>query len=132
MVKLLQQAIEQERSASPTPSEATSVFSDASVPSTSTTYPPEDVEISVWHVVAILLPRRTFADHCAKGFQHEDLEPARFVRKLRRMLNIFGKALLSESQSYSARLTAQLILSGSRRMAAIIQARSDSRHDSVG
>ena len=132
MVELLREAIDHNRSASPTPSETTSVFSDVSAPSTHTSYPPEDVEISVWHLVEILLTQDTFANLCTKGFQREDLEPLRFTRNLRRLLKTFGGALLSESQSYSVRLTSELILRGSRRMAALIQSRYDSNHDSAG
>jgi Heterokaryon incompatibility protein (HET) len=132
MVKLLHKAIDQERSASPTPSEATSLFSDVSAPSTNTSYPPEDVEISVWHVVEILLTQDSFADLCRRGFHRKDLEPARFANNLRRMLKNFGRTLLSEGQSYSARLTAQLILGGSRRMAALIRVRHDPSYERVG
>ncbi|KIW87235.1 uncharacterized protein Z519_12138 [Cladophialophora bantiana CBS 173.52] len=132
MVELLHKAIGQERSASPTPSEATSVFSDVSAPSTNTSYTPEDVEISVWHVVEILLSKDAFADLCQSGFHSKDLEPARFADNLRRMLKTFGRALLIEAQSYSARLIALLILEGSRRMAALIRVRYDRSYEFVG
>ena len=132
MVELLLGAIGQERLASSTPSEASSVFSDVSAPSTNTSYPPEDVEISVWHVVEILLTQDAFADLCRRGFHREDLEPARFANNLRRMLKTFGRTLLSEGQSYSARLTAQLILGGSRHMAALIRVRYDPNYERTG
>jgi hypothetical protein len=47
MVELLLREIEQHGSASPTLSEAPSVFSDVSAPSTNTSYPSEEVETSV-------------------------------------------------------------------------------------
>jgi hypothetical protein len=92
MVEFLREAIDQERSASPTPSEVTSVFSDISATSTNTSYPLEEVEISVWHLVKILLTQTAFADLCAQGFQRKDLEPTRFARNLRCLLKPFGRA----------------------------------------
>lgn len=129
MVELLLRAIRQERSTSPSPSEAESVFSDLSAPTTNTSYPPEDVEISVWHVVEIMLSRNGFVDLCQRGFQREDLEPDRFANNLRRLLKTFGKKLQSEGQSHIARRTAQLIVRGSRRMATLIRVRHDSSYD---
>lgn len=131
MVKLLLNAIGQERSSSPTPSEVSSVFSDISAPSTNTSLP-EDVRISVWHVVEILLAQDAFVDLCQRGFHREDLEPARFTNSLRRMLRTFGRTLLSEGQSYATQLAAQLILDDSRHMAALIRARYDPSYERIG
>lgn len=132
MVKLLLRAVGQERSTSPTLSEASSLFSDVSAPTTNTSYRPEDVEITIWHVVEILLTQDGFADLCRRGFHRKDLEPDRFANNLRRMLKIFGRTLLSEGQSHSAQLTAQLILGGSRRMAALIRVRYDPSYERIG
>ena len=131
MDERLLRAIGQKRSASPAPSEASSVFSDLSMPSTHTSYPPEDVEISILHLVELLLTQDSFANLCQRGFHRKDLEPARFANNLRRMLKTFGKTLLSEGQSYSAQLTAQLILGDSRRMAALIRARYDPSYERI-
>lgn len=129
MVKILSKVIDQERSTSPTLSEVSSVFSDISTPSTNASYMTDGVEVSILHVVEILLDDIDFAKLCQNGFNHLNMEPDKFANKLRRMLKIFGKSLSSEGQFNGTQLTAQLIVNGSRRMAALIRVRCDQNYE---
>jgi hypothetical protein len=131
MVELLLRAMKQKRPAFPAPSAVSSVFSDISIPTTNTSYPPEVVEISALHLVEIMLTQDGFADLCRRGFHRGDLEPARFANNLRRMLKAFGKKLLDEGQSHNAYLMAKLILSHSRRFAAMIREHYDPTYERV-
>jgi hypothetical protein len=82
--------------------------------------------------VEIILIQVAFADLCQRGLHREDMTPERFANNLRRLLKNFGKTLLSEWQSYSARLAAQLILRDFRRMAALIRLRYDPSYKQIG
>ena len=123
MVKLLHKAIDRKRLTSPTPSEATSLFSDVSAPLAITSHPPEDISISVSHVVEILLSQATFSDLCQTGFHPKKLRRATLALYLPGMLEGFGRRLLREAQFTSARHTAQLICRDSRLIAVQIRIR---------
>ena len=122
---------DEKKSTFPTPLQATSGLLDASAPSAITSHTPKDVSISVSHVVEILLSQATFSDLCQRGFHHKQPEPARFAHNLPRMLKIFGRQLLREAQSYSARHTALLIRRDYPRIAAQIRIRYDPSYECI-
>lgn len=120
------------RTESPAPSEASSVFSSISTPSTNSSNPPKEIEISIWHLVELLTAQKPLDDLCQRGFQRENTTPERFANNLRRMLKTFGNDLRTQSQSFNIRLVAQLIVRDSRRMAAQIRARYDPMYKEKG
>lgn len=123
LAALLLKQIMQERAASPTPSEAPSVFSDVSASDSNSSYSSKEVAISVLHITNILLSQLRFDQLCRSGFQDQGGEPGRFANNLRRMLKSFAKQLLQSEKSQQASIVTQLILNngGSRRIAARIR-----------
>lgn len=106
-------------------STGSSLESEASAPSSPTSYGDGELELSIWHIAEIFLAQDNFAELCQTGFHGNSTVNDRFTRNLRRMFKTFGKALTSESQSYTASLAGKLVLRDSRRVTGLIRARYD-------